>query len=216
MKKSIRWRVAQFFEARWWKNYLADKDVTDYLVNKKKYWDRVLGSLNGSVNLQPGETVLDAGCGPAGIYINLTDHQVTAFDPLVDTYEATLPHFKRAMYPHVKFYTETLENFKGDEKFDVVFCMNAINHVSQLREAFVTLYQNTKPGGRIIVSIDTHNHQFFKHLFRLQPADILHPHQYDLAEYEEMLTSQGCTIIHRELVKKEFLFDHNIVVAVKN
>nr|MBP8067504.1 methyltransferase domain-containing protein [Pedobacter sp.] len=151
----------------------------------------------------------------AGIFIALKDHEVTAFDPLLDTYNKTLQHFKFEMYPTVKFKTDTLESFKSKEQFDTVFCMNAINHVSELDKAFLTLYQLTKPGGKIVVSIDAHNRQFFKHLFRLQPADILHPHQYDLKEYEEMLTSLNCEILLTSLIKKEFLFNHYILVAEK-
>jgi 2-polyprenyl-3-methyl-5-hydroxy-6-metoxy-1,4-benzoquinol methylase len=216
MRKTLRWRVAQAFEARWWKKYLAHKDVTTYLTWKKGYWDKILKLIEKSVNIQHVKQILDAGCGPAGIFIAFPDKQVTAFDPLLDDYEQTLPHFKREMYPNVKFLTETLENFKSDDQFDVVFCMNAINHVSQLEDSFLTLYNNCKSGGRIVVSIDAHNYGFFKTLFKAQPADILHPHQYDLAEYEKMVTSPGCTIIQTELIKKEFFFNHYILVALKN
>ena len=79
----------------------------------------------------------------------------------------------------------------------------------------LTLYQLTKPGGKIVVSIDAHNRKFFKQLFRLQPADILHPHQYDLEEYKEMLTSLNCEILLTSLIKEEFLFNHYILVAEK-
>jgi 2-polyprenyl-3-methyl-5-hydroxy-6-metoxy-1,4-benzoquinol methylase len=216
MKKTLRWRVAQSFEARWWKNYLRRKDVSTYLIWKKGYWDNVLSLISLNLNLQPGQQILDAGCGPAGIFLSLADYKVTACDPLLDTYHNTLPHFKREMYPGVAFVTEALENFNSALLFDVIFCMNAINHVSQLDKAFLKLYNCTKAGGRIVVSIDAHNRQFFKRLFRLQPADILHPHQYDLPEYEEMLTSLGCTILQTELVKKEFFFNHYILVAQKN
>ncbi|CAN5518647.1 hypothetical protein BH09BAC6_BH09BAC6_14590 [soil metagenome] len=216
MKKTLRWRVAQAFEARWWKNYLSHKDVTAYLIWKKGYWKGVLDRIGKSLAMQPGQQILDAGCGPAGIFINLPGYKVTAVDPLLDTYHHTLPHFKKEMYPDVEFCTETLEKYSSDHLFDVVFCMNAINHVAQLDEAFQTLYRYTKPGGRIVVSIDAHNYQVFKHIFRAQPADILHPHQYDLHEYESMLTSMGCTIVQTELIKKEFFFNHYILVAVKN
>ena len=216
MIKTWRWRVAQVFEVRWWKNYLAQKDVDSYLKAKKNYWHTVLNNISKSLHLQPGQHILDAGCGPAGIYIVLNEYNVTAIDPLLDTYKNTLPHFKPEMYPFVSFVTETLENYRCPQQFDIVFCMNAINHVSQLDEAFLTLYKCAKPGARIVVSIDAHNHQFFKHIFRLQPADILHPHQYDLAEYKAMLTKLGCTITQTELVKKEFLFNHYILIAEKH
>ncbi|RZK46975.1 MAG: class I SAM-dependent methyltransferase [Pedobacter sp.] len=215
MIKTLRWRTAQFFESLWWKNYLAKKDVKDYLKYKILYWEKVLQRISSAVKLKQTDYILDAGCGPAGIFIALKDHKVMAFDPLLDKYNETLAHFKFEMYPHVKFKTETLESFKVDDQFDVIFCMNAINHVSELDKAFLTLYQHTKPGGKIVVSIDAHNRQFFKHLFRLQPADILHPHQYDLKEYKEMLTSLNCEIILTSLIKEEFLFNHYILVAEK-
>lgn len=216
MKKTLRWRVAQTFEARWWKKYLHRKDVSTYLKWKKGYWENTLSLINNNLDMQAGQAILDAGCGPAGVFISLTDYNVTACDPLLDTYNQTLPHFKKEMYPDVTFVTETLENFTSPKQFDVIFCMNAINHVSQLDEAFLKLYNQAKPGGRIVVSIDAHNRQFFKHFFRMQPSDILHPHQYDLPEYQAMLINRGCTILQTELIKKEFFFNHYILVALKN
>ncbi len=216
MKKTLRWRVAQLFEARWWKNYLRGKDVSAYLTWKKGYWENTLKIIGSNLSLEPQQQILDAGCGPAGIFIALTEYKVTACDPLLDTYHNTLPHFKKEMYPAVTFITQPLESFTSNVLFDVVFCLNAINHVSQLDEAFSKLYSCTKNGGRIVVSIDAHNHQWIKKIFRMQPADILHPHQYDLAEYEQMLTLPGCTLLQTELIKKEFLFNHYILVAQKN
>ncbi|MEO6151222.1 MAG: hypothetical protein ABIP28_13720, partial [Mucilaginibacter sp.] len=101
MVKTLRWRVAQLFEARWWKKYLAHKDVTTYLKWKRGYWQNVLERIGKNLNMQPGQHILDAGCGPAGIFIILDEYKVTAVDPLLDTYSATLPHFKPGMYPYV-------------------------------------------------------------------------------------------------------------------
>lgn len=215
MIKTWRWRLAQFFEALWWKRYLADKEVSTYLHNKKLYWNRIIQRISPSLQLNAEQRILDAGCGPAGIFIIFPQHDVTAVDPLLDTYEETLPHFHRSMYPNVTFHNQPLETFTAAPHYDIVFCLNAINHVSQLRQAFSMLCQAAKPGGRIVVSIDAHNHQFFKHFFRLQPADILHPHQYDLEEYTTMLTSLGCTILQTERLKKEFFFSHYVIVATK-
>ncbi len=217
MKKTLRWRIAQTFEARWWKKYLSHKDVATYLEWKRGYWNNVLNLLKESIKLKPGQKILDAGCGPAGVYISLPSYEVTAFDPLLDTYHQTLDHFKKEMYPGVKFITESLENFHDDNLYDVIFCMNAINHVAQIRDAFQTLYRHCKKGGRLIVSIDAHNYKFVKYFLRIQPqADILHPHQYSLDEYQEMLTSMGCTMLQTELTKKEFFFSHYILVASKD
>jgi 2-polyprenyl-6-hydroxyphenyl methylase/3-demethylubiquinone-9 3-methyltransferase len=216
MIKTLRWRTAQFFEARWWKKYLADKDVDTYLHNKKLYWNGILQRITPALKLEAAHSILDAGCGPAGIFIVLPDYYVTAVDPLLNTYEETLPHFRQSMYPYVSFHNQPLETFTSSGSYDIVFCLNAINHVSQLQHAFSILYEAATTGGRLVVSIDAHNYKIFKYIFRFQPADILHPHQYDLVEYMKMLTSMGCTILQTECIKKGFFFNHYIIVATKN
>lgn len=194
---------------------MKDKDVDTYLVNKKKYWNRLLQQIEKSLGPTDKIKILDAGCGPAGIFIVFDKQEVVAIDPLLDQY-SSLDHFDAARYPNVKFETIALEHFEQEEQFDLVFCLNAINHVSDLKQAFLRLYNSAKKGSKMVVSIDAHNHSFFKHLFRLQPGDILHPHQYDLQEYEQMLTTLNCSIIQTLLVKKEFFFNHYLLVAHKN
>lgn len=216
MNKSSRWRIAQYFEIRWWKNYFKDKDIHTYLSWKKEYWREFLKKIEGHVNPSANSKILDAGCGPAGIFIALQDYNVTAIDPLLDQYHTSLSFFKRELYPATKFETIALESFKRSRIFDIVFCLNAINHVSDLKLAFEQLYESAEIGGTLVVSIDAHNFTFLKYVFRLQPGDILHPHQYDLKEYKKILTDLNCTILQTLLIKKEFLFNHYVLVARKN
>lgn len=216
MKTSKRWRLAQYFEIRWWKNYLKNKDIDSYLTWKKNYWIDFLAKIDDYAKPVATSKILDAGCGPAGIFIALENHDVTAIDPLLSRYDKELDHFDQKSYPLTKFHTVSLEDFEQPNSFDLVFCLNAINHVSDLGLAFERLYNSTKKGGILVVSIDAHNHTLLKHLFRLQPGDILHPHQYDLKEYEQMLTKLNCTMLQTVLIKREILFNHYVLVARKN
>ena len=216
MNKTSRWQVAQFFEIRWWKNYLKGKDVESYLSWKKSYWKDFLSKINKSVKIEESSKILDAGCGPAGVFIELQNYDVTAIDPLLDQYKDKLNHFKKEKYPNTKFETVALERYENENFFDLIFCINAINHVSDLAKAFKQLYNSAKIGGTIVVSIDAHNYSIFKHIYRLQPADILHPHQFDLKEYQEMLINLNCSILQTVLIKKEFFFNHYVIVARKN
>lgn len=216
MNKTGRWQVAQFFEIRWWKNYLKGKDVESYLTWKKSYWKDFLSKISQSVKIEESSKILDAGCGPAGIFIELQNYDVTAIDPLLDQYNDNLAHFKREKYQNTKFETIALERYENSNTFDIIFCINAINHVSDLSKAFQQLCKSAKAGGTIVVSIDAHNYSFLKYIFRLQPADILHPHQFDLKEYQEMLTSLNCSILQTVVIKKEFIFNHYVLVARKN
>ncbi len=208
-----RWKIAQWFELRWWKNYLRHKDKEQYLSWKKNYWQDIFTRLQPEANLTTHQTIADLGCGPAGVFIALPQNKVTAVDPLIEAYENETPFFTQSDYPHTRFIKSGIEDFNRTEKYEVVFCMNCINHVHDIEKGFETLKEVCAHQGTLVLSIDAHNFSFFKYLFRLIPGDILHPHQYNLAEYQTFLEKQGFKIVKTELLKQEFLFTHWVVVA---
>lgn len=211
LSMTLRWRCAQFFELRWWKNYLNSRDKSEYLHWKKSYWLDFLK--NSGLRLSPGAGVLDAGCGPAGIFTILNDYKVDAVDPLLDQYAGLLPHFQPDDYPYVRFFSQTLESFFPAKRYDVVFCLNAINHVANLDNSLDRLVALVQPGGYLIISIDTHNYPWIRYLFQRLPADILHPHQFTCAEYAKMLTTRGLLIERTILIKKSGIFNYYLFVA---
>lgn len=211
---SMKWKVAQFMEIRWWRQYLKGKSVADYQDYKTNYWKDFLKKIDG-FQLHANDQILDAGCGPAGIFIILSDYKVTAVDPLLAQYEADLPHFSPSNHPNTTFVESGLETFESPGTFDQVFCLNAINHVSDLDKSLDNLVDAAKSGGKIYLSIDAHSSQAWKHFNRLIHWDILHPHQYDLDEYTEMLTSRNCRIDQRIFIRKTGAFDYYLLVATK-
>ncbi len=217
LQMTLRWKIAQWFELQWWRKYLRNKDKEAYLLWKKNYWLELLHRISASVQIDDSKSVIDLGCGPAGIFIALPKNAVTAVDPLLNQYEAQTRFFKRADYPHTLFIQNSIEGFDaGSKKYDLVFCMNAINHVADIHSGYEKLKEVCSEQGTIVVSIDAHNHRFFKHLFRLIPGDILHPHQYDLQEYQNLLSADGWQIDATLLFKHEFFFDHYVMVAGKS
>lgn len=207
--------MAQFFEIRWWQRYLKGREVGQYLADKKVYWHRQLEAIAPEVIVTPGDSVLDMGCGPSGIYTVLPENEVVAVDPLLDSYAEQLAIFNKSNYPKTEFVTATIEHFNTARQFDVVFCMNAINHVSDIKAGFQKLAALCKPGGKLIVTIDAHNHGWLKAIFRLGPGDVLHPHQYDKQEYINFLKDNGLKVIKEVCLKQEPIFNHYLLVAVK-
>ena len=210
---SLRWKIAQAAEIRWWQNYLKKRPKADYLIWKRKYWKALLSRLN--LTILRGEKVLDAGCGPAGIFMVLEEFQTDAMDPLLDDYEKKLDHFSKSQYPNVRFFNEPLETFSPNERYKKVFCLNAINHVADLDLCFDKLVDFTEDGGTMIVSIDAHNFTFFKKIFRVLPGDILHPHQFNLEEYQRMIIDRGCKLEQSILYREDFFFNYYILIFTK-
>lgn len=209
----LRWRTAQFVEVLWWWFYLRRKDKTEYLRKKRIYWQKQLDDCASVFTIKPGDKVIDMGCGPAGIYIMFPDMGVVAVDPLLDKYEEQLPLFSKADYPGVRFVTSPIETYSTEDRFDYVFCMNAINHVNDIQAGFNKLAALANDNGTIIVSIDAHNNQLMKGIFRIGPGDVLHPHQYDMEEYKAFLVKEGFEIVKTILLDKGMVFNHYILIA---
>lgn len=221
MEMSVRWEVAQFFERRWWKGYLADKTPDVYLQWKKGYWQGVLDKLK-KVHPQlqkllntPHLDILDAGCGPAGTFLALDDHQVQAIDPLWSYYAKEFQQLGHEGLDYVHFEQGLLEDFEAKDQFDLVFCMNALNHVDDIEKAAQNLSDALKPDGWLICSLDVHNYEMPKSLFRAIPGDVMHPHQYNITEYIDLIESPDLCFTASANLRRGQLFDHQMLVFKK-
>jgi 2-polyprenyl-6-hydroxyphenyl methylase/3-demethylubiquinone-9 3-methyltransferase len=214
MKKKLKWQLAQKLEYKWWQNYLKAKDKDQYLQWKAGYWQKVLSEISKFIPLPEDKYILDAGCGPAGVFMVLDKNMVHAIDPLLDQYRA-LPHFMPERAAWTKFETTPLESLTETEKYDMIFCMNAINHVNEVSVCYDNLVRLLKPGGYLVISTDAHKHQLLKKIFQLIPGDVLHPVQLDNDEYNAFLTTRGMELIESILYEKGNVFDYYITLARK-
>ncbi len=208
---NLRWKIAQFFEAWWWRNYLRGKSEEDYLHWKRNYWQQFLDETGTWP--APGDRILDAGCGPAGVFLMFQQQEVTAVDPLLRKYQSQLKFLQNGAFPSVKFVEMPLENFIPAQPFDRVFCLNAINHVADLDVCLQNLRRATAEAGSLVLTVDAHNYRVFKKIFGLIPGDILHPHQLDLSDYEQKLEKNGFKVLRTKLLDRNFFFSYHLIVA---
>jgi 2-polyprenyl-3-methyl-5-hydroxy-6-metoxy-1,4-benzoquinol methylase len=212
---SWKWKLAQKVELLWWNAYLEKKSVREYKEWKQNYWRNLFLKLE-FFDLEKNADILDCGCGPAGVFIALAENfKIDAIDPLLLSYERNLLHFNRSDYPNANFYSESLEDFQHSKLYDVIFCMNAINHVNDIKKCYDKLNAMLKPNGHLVISIDAHNYTFYKFVFKKIPSDILHPHQYSLIDYKELLEKRDFKIVKTELIKSGYFFNHYLQVAKK-
>ena len=62
--------------------------------------------------------------------------------------------------------------------------------------------------GRLVLSVDAHRHRWLKPIFRAVPGDVLHPHQHDLDDYEQLCTAAGLSVLRRLCYKREAIFNY--------
>lgn len=207
---SLKWRLAQWAEYRWWRWYLRSKSPEVYLKNKAAYWQRFLKQCE--VSPTEDEKVLDAGCGPAGVFIIFNKQATVAVDPLLNHYES-LPHFSRSQYPLVQFVAEPLEKFHTNKIFDWVFCLNALNHTLDPQLSLQNIRKTMAPGSRLVLATDAHKYPLLCHLFQWLPGDFLHPQQYLKEDYQNMLLAEGLKVQRVFDAKKGLVFDYTVFVA---
>ncbi|MCX8479535.1 MAG: class I SAM-dependent methyltransferase, partial [Chitinophagales bacterium] len=135
-----KWRLAQNLEIRWWKRYLTGKDKSTYYEWKRNYWLNALNELKEFVPKLSGLHIADVGSGPAGIFTILNENMVDAIDPLIDSYKNNISIFSTEDFPWVNFVNQDLENWTPEKKYDVIFCLNAINHVENIYQGYRNLY----------------------------------------------------------------------------
>jgi len=214
-----RWKIAQFFELLWWKNYLSKKNIQQYLLWKQNYWHQFLSHLpdafqkkiNNTTSLQ----ILDAGCGPAGIFSILNQHQLTAIDPLITKYQSE-GLLKPENFEQVQFQSLKIESLGEKEKYDIIFCLNAINHVENLNQSITNLCCSLKPGGFIVTSVDVHKNHFLQKIFSIIPGDILHPHQLSAKDYQELFQLNGIKNMDTKKIKKGKVFNYVLISGIKS
>lgn len=210
----LKWKLAQAAEIRWWDKYLKTRDKEEYYQWKKSYWNDFISNLKLDLTV-PGQTILDAGCGPAGIFTALQNQRVYAVDPLLDKYSAKLKQFDPSEYPNVTFVNSTLERFKTAENFDVAFCLNCINHVKSIPSSLANIFNLLKPGGELVLSTDAHNYGLLKFFFQIVPGDLLHPHQYGIEEYNRFVRNAGFQIRKTQMIKSDKIFSYWVIQAYK-
>lgn len=208
-----RWRLAQALELRWWKRYLRPQAPEHYLEQKRQYWLRLLHT----AGLQPvsGQRALDAGCGPAGIFMVLDGLQVDAVDPLLHRYSAALRHFVPETYLWVAFHAEPFEAWQPKAAYDWVFCMNALNHFRDMGASLDNLYRALAPQGVLLLTVDAHRYGGLKRLFQWIPGDMLHPHQYSCEDYVRMLEEAGIRVTGVQKLKTGRIFEYVAIIGKK-
>ena len=129
-KSRTRWRIAQSAEKYYWKkarDRYAGVPASTWLPLAKvaTMWNNTL-DLGFSLNHFVDKTVVEIGCGPAGISTVLRAKLKVGLDPLVRDYQKDF----NINTEECEYVLAMGENIPiRDGSIDVVFCVNVLDHV---------------------------------------------------------------------------------------
>ncbi|GAB4415067.1 MAG: class I SAM-dependent methyltransferase [Bacteroidia bacterium] len=102
------------------------------------------------LNPQPGETVIDLGCGTGDLaeVIHQRGASVWGLDASAEMIAAA-----RSKYPHLRFEVGRAESFRTNGLVDAIFSNATLHWVTDAAAAVASMYAALRPGGRLVVEL---------------------------------------------------------------
>ncbi|MEH2330912.1 class I SAM-dependent methyltransferase [Nostoc sp.] len=163
-----------------------------------KYGEDLLKLLNP----QPGESILDLGCGTG----QLTEKIAQAGAEVMGVdYAPAMIEKARQNYPHIRFDVADAINFQVDKPLDAVFSNAVLHWVKEADSAIASIHQSLKPGGRFVAefggkgnikAIATALYSALESI-GIPQAQVENPWYYpSIGEYASLLEHQGFDVIY--------------------
>lgn len=181
-----KWENAQKFEENVWLN--SPRDYEDY----NTWWAKQFEEYKFLTGI-PAPNIIEVGCGPYAkntrlVLRSIDTHpsQVDLLDPLLDSYienSFSVTNFtSNTSYDIcVEGFSIPLEDFQTEKKYNIVICINVLDHVLDVEKCFKVMYDILDIGGVLILGQDLTNEEDFK-LCPQTITDIGHPikvhHEY--------------------------------------
>jgi 2-polyprenyl-3-methyl-5-hydroxy-6-metoxy-1,4-benzoquinol methylase len=122
--------------------------------------------------LQPGQRVLDSGCG-TGLISNVFATRFASDFTAVDFSDSILygkKYAKKHNINNVHWEQQDLTTYKPKEKFDVVICQGVLHHIPDYKTALQNLKQVVKTGGVLLIGLYHPYGKILKKFFTLKYA----------------------------------------------
>jgi len=160
------------------------------LENAQKAQERYLQNL---IKFIPKgvKTILDVGCGVGGNAVKLASlgYQVTGICP--DPYQEQL--FKKNTKGKAGFCLTTLEDFKTDQKFDLILMSESVQYIP-FKDGLKKISQLLKPNGYLLIS------DYFK---KASAKGVQNLPSSFLSEYLKVVDEVGFKVIKKQDITKD-------------
>ncbi|MDD5073732.1 MAG: class I SAM-dependent methyltransferase [Candidatus Shapirobacteria bacterium] len=164
-------------------------------------------------HLKPQSKILDAGCGEGNVSLILAKnhHRVWGIDLSKKAIALAEKRAKKLnLEKHATFYIGNLEKLTINKKFDVIFCIEVLEHVRNDEKVIKNLFSHLKSGGLILITVPSKSAPLYK-LKSVKKYDtkIGHLRRYCQKELIEKLKKAGfkqITLKKTEGLLRNFLF----------
>ena len=171
-----RWLAAHKIESA---GLESAEDITEFLHLRRYTWAKLIDLLKDEIAFDNLKRVLDIGCGPTSIFLALREAEKYVVDPTLD-HLFKLHTFVREVeeYSDVNFVSSIIEETTFDRQFDLIFTINALDHVGSLKPVIDKIEELLAPSGFLVVIVDCYADRTIRNIMRFFDVDIPHPHHF--------------------------------------
>ncbi|EDX85195.1 Methyltransferase domain family [Synechococcus sp. PCC 7335] len=153
-------------------------------------------SLISQLAPQPGERILDLGCGTGQLTNAIADHGAVALG--IDSDPAMISQAK-ANYPTLSFRTDSADSFQLLTPVDAIFSNAVLHWVPRAKAAASCMANALKPGGRLVVELGSQGNMqtILTALEAISGKHNLNPWYFPkLGEYVAILEAAGLSVTY--------------------
>ena len=196
-----RWDQAQFSEKAYWEGSFSksEEDFQKICLNFYPIYKEILANNN---IVTTDKIIIDVGSGSYGFVSVIDAKEKYALDPLMNYFLTKVPK---------SFYeSRNIEPVQGvgedlpfsNEFFDLICCMNTLDHAAEPKRVLEEADRCLKPGGYLLMSFNHYDWPiviYRNFLEKIGLGDLCHPHTYHLSVVKRMLSENGFKIIDQKV-----------------
>lgn len=171
-----RWLVAQEQEEA---AIESAEDVREWLRVRRQTWANLVEQLKGEISLDGSKEILDIGSGPTSIFLALREGKKYAVDPIYRHLFELHPFMREVEeYKDVNFIARPIEEVALDRKFSLIFMINVLDHVGELKSIIGKIDELLAPAGTLVLIVDCYADRMVRNMVRFFDVDLPHPHHF--------------------------------------
>lgn len=182
-----RWLAAQQAEKR----ELGDAEtIRGFIQVRRHTWSRLVDELRDVIDFSVSQRILEIGSGPTSIFLALKGGERYAVDPNFDILFSQHPFIRETQeYQGVHFINGAFEDVPTDKPFGLVFMINMLDHLGDLKPAVDKINEVLKLGGMLVIVVDCYADSWVKSIVSFFDPDPPHPHHFVSREITDMFSA---------------------------
>lgn len=194
--KNSRWEKAQQYEQNWW----SERGEIINFQYYKVFASQLVSDLKLIIEIKKDPSILEVGCGPAGISTYLDSDRKYAIDPLND-YFVSVERFQQLRDQRTQYLTAKGESLPyKEESFDLVIMDNVLDHCENPEQVMKETLRVMKKGG--VLYFQQNVYTLWGKGLRLGmekfEIDKGHPHTFTKKDIYQLLNQIGLEVIYSD------------------